>query len=97
MLRRMWTNIDFGNAKWYIKLLWYINVAVSYKVKAKYDHTTGFSTHIQILILGCDSGSGKNLPAMQRFNPSVGKIPGEENGNPLKYSCLENPVDRRAW
>ena len=22
---------------------------------------------------------------------------GEENGNPLQYSCLENPVDRRAW
>ena len=21
----------------------------------------------------------------------------EENGNPLEYSCLENPVDRRAW
>ena len=24
-------------------------------------------------------------------------FPGEENGNPLKYSCLENPVDRGAW
>ena len=23
--------------------------------------------------------------------------PGDENGNPLRYSCLENPVDRRAW
>ena len=22
---------------------------------------------------------------------------GEGNGNPLQYSCLENPVDRRAW
>ena len=22
---------------------------------------------------------------------------GEENGNPLQYSCLENPMDRRAW
>ena len=25
------------------------------------------------------------------------KIPGEVNGNPLQYSCLENPTDRRAW
>ena len=25
------------------------------------------------------------------------KSPGEGNGNPLQYSCLENPVDRRAW
>ena len=22
---------------------------------------------------------------------------GEENGNPLQYSCLENPMDRGAW
>ena len=25
------------------------------------------------------------------------KIPGEGNGNPLQYSCLENPLDRGAW
>ena len=24
-------------------------------------------------------------------------LPGEENGNPLQYSCLENPMDRGAW
>ena len=24
-------------------------------------------------------------------------IPGEGNGNPLQYSCLENPMDRGAW
>ena len=24
-------------------------------------------------------------------------IPGEENGNPLQYSCLENSIDREAW
>ena len=23
--------------------------------------------------------------------------PGEGNGNPLQYSCLENPIDRGAW
>ena len=27
----------------------------------------------------------------------LGKSPGEGNGNPLQYSCLENPVDRGAW
>ena len=25
------------------------------------------------------------------------RSPGEEHGNPLQYSCLENPKDRRAW
>ena len=27
----------------------------------------------------------------------VGKAYGEENGNPLLYACLENPMDRGAW
>ena len=27
---------------------------------------------------------------------AVGKSPGEENGNSLQYSCLENPMDRRT-
>ena len=26
-----------------------------------------------------------------------GRSPGEGNGNPLQYSCLENPIDRIAW
>ena len=29
--------------------------------------------------------------------PGSGKSPGEGNGNPLQYSCLENPTDRRIW
>ena len=29
--------------------------------------------------------------------PESGGSPGEENGNPLQYSCLGNPMDRRAW
>ena len=29
--------------------------------------------------------------------PRLGRFPGEGNGNPLQYSCLRNPVDRRAW
>ena len=32
-----------------------------------------------------------------RFNPCVGKIHGRGHGNPLQYSCLENPMDRGAW
>ena len=29
--------------------------------------------------------------------PGVGRYPGEENGYPLKYSCLENSMDRGVW
>ena len=42
----------------------------------------------------------KNLPANAGdvgLIPELGKSPGEGNGNPLQYSCLENPTDRGAW
>ena len=40
----------------------------------------------------------KNLPAMEIWVQSLGweDPPGEGNGNPLQYSCLENPMDRGA-
>ena len=48
----------------------------------------------------------KNPPVMQETGcdagdlgliPGLGRSPGEGNGNPLQYSCLENPMDRGAW
>ena len=42
----------------------------------------------------------KNLPAMQETwvrSLGLGRFPGEGNGNPLQYSCLENTMDRGAW
>ena len=29
--------------------------------------------------------------------PGLRRSPGGRNGNPLQYSCLENPVNKRAW
>ena len=37
----------------------------------------------------------KNPPAV--WDPGLGRLPGEGNGYPLQYSCLENPMDRGAW
>ena len=31
------------------------------------------------------------------LSPGLGRSPGEGNGNPLQYSCLDNPMDRGAW
>ena len=52
-------------------------------------------------ILGAPRGtSGKNLPANAGYKGDMGLIPGSgrspegENGNPLQYSCWENPMDR---
>ena len=45
----------------------------------------------------------KNLPTNAGDIGDAGSIPGsgrslgEGNGNPLQYSCLENPMDRGAW
>ena len=45
----------------------------------------------------------KNLPANAEDAGDSGSIlglgrsPGGRNGNPLQYSCLENPTDRGAW
>ena len=42
----------------------------------------------------------KNLPANVGNSgsvPGLGRSLGEGNGNPLQYSCLENPMDRGAW
>ena len=54
-----------------------------------------------LLKLGFPGGSVvKNLPAMQETRVrSLGweDYPGEGNGNPLQYSCLENPMDGGAW
>ena len=41
----------------------------------------------------------KNLPANSGNKgsmPGLGRSPGEGHGNPLEYSCLENPMDRGA-
>ena len=42
----------------------------------------------------------KHLPANAEgmgLTPGSGKSPGEGNGNPLPYSCLENSIDRGVW
>ena len=45
----------------------------------------------------------KNLPANAGdirdagSTPGLGRAPGAGTGNPLQYSCLENPMDRGAW
>ena len=43
--------------------------------------------------LPANSGDSKDTGLI----PGLGRDPGEGNGNPLQYSCLENPMDRGAW
>ena len=46
-----------------------------------------------------DASDGKDCLQSRtpRFYTQLGNFPGEENGNSLQYSCLENSMDRGAW
>ena len=65
------------------------------------------TVHVIISKLSCQcdcpsSASAKDLPAKQKTRdmgliPGLGRTPGEGNGNPLQYSCLETSMDRGAW
>ena len=54
-----------------------------------------------ILYLGFPGGSDGKASARKVGDPGLipgsGRSPGEGNGNPLQYSCLENSMDGGAW
>ena len=50
----------------------------------------GFPGSSEVKASACNSGDMGSIPGL-------GRSPGEGNGNPLQYSCLENPMDRGAW
>ena len=49
--------------------------------------------------MGFPNGTSGKEPACNAGDPGSipGRSPGEGNGNPLQYSCLENLMDRGAW
>ena len=59
------------------------------------------ASHIQLFGTPWTGGSdGKESACNARdlgLIPGLGRYPGEGNGNPVQYSCLENPMDRGAW
>ena len=71
----------------------YIHTKVSNKLRGK--------CYICVYVIGFPGGSDSKEPTCQSRRPGSipgsGRSPGERNGNPLQYSCLENPMDRGAW
>ena len=62
------------------------------------------SLHLNVLsrlVMGFPGGAEVKASACNLGDlgsiPGSGRSPGEGNGNPLQYSCLENPRDRGAW
>ena len=50
----------------------------------------GFPGGAEVKASACNVGDLGSIPGL-------GRSPGEGNGNPLQYSCLENPMDGGAW
>ena len=44
----------------------------------------------EVKVSACNAGGQVSIPG-------PGRSPGEGSGNPLQYSCLENPMDGGAW
>ena len=51
---------------------------------------TGLPWWLRWSRIACDAGDLGSIPGL-------GRSPGGGHGNPLQYSCLENPMDRGAW
>ena len=63
------------------------------------EHT--IQINLTYLNVGFPGGSEVKASACNEGDPGLipgsGRSPGEGNGNPLQYSCLENPMDGGAW
>ena len=72
---------------------WNYSGFLSYSVFLYTSTTLGFP----VWLFGSDSRESICNAADPGLIPWSGRSPGERNGYPLQYSCLENSVDRRAW
>ena len=57
------------------------------------DRVVAFQVVLVVKNLPTNAGDIRDMGLI----PRSGRSPGEGHGNPLQYSCLENPMDRGAW
>ena len=57
------------------------------------DHNTNWSMDSAVKNLPANLGDIRDIGSI----PGLGRSPGGRHGNPLQYSCLENPMDKGAW
>ena len=96
-------SVDHGkllhSQNWWKKSHW-----AALKIYFLFQKLGNFSKYLGLRLLSEFLAPGgsviKNLPAKQETRgliPGSGRPPGVENGNPLQYSCLGNPMNRGAW
>ena len=67
-----------------------LSTSISLSVNGNDDHNTGDLVVKNLSAYAGDTRDTSSVPGLARSS-------GGGNGNPLKYSCLENPMDRGAW
>ena len=86
-------------AVFFLNLIFFTEVQLSVKASLTCRDSPVFAR--EYMCTGFAGGSGDKESACKAGDPDLipgsGRSPGEGNGNPLQYSCLENPMDRGAW
>ena len=84
-------------SKWIATLFFFLDcnllrdlVAMAFRLNVPGFLIHGDSLVAQMVKSACNAGDLSSVP-------ESGRSPGEGNGNPLQYSCLENPIARGAW
>ena len=67
-----------------------LELSLTYTWLSGYPYIAAAAGGSEVKASACNAGDLGSIPGS-------GRSPGEGNGNPLQYSCLENPMDRGAW
>ena len=86
--RRAWCTAVHGAAE--LGMTEGLNNKPRSKIAWSYRTSRGFPGGSDGKESACNAGDPDSIPRS-------GRSPGEGNGNPLQYSCLENPMDRGVW
>ena len=89
--------LDFQDC-FFVSVLIFFNQMQTFNDMALMDISRYYSVQAFRLVLVIKNPSANAGDARDASSiPGLGRSPGEGTGNPFRYSCLENPVDRDAW
>ena len=64
---------------------------------SRFTHEIETDSQTEIIVRGSVVKASASNAGEPGSIPGLGRSPGKGNGNPLQYSCLENPMDGEAW
>ena len=73
------------------------NGMLSHKKRMKWCHLQQHRWIYQVALVAMNSPTNAGDGRDAGLIPGSGRLPGEGHGNPLQYSCLENPMESEIW